>query len=128
MVSMANIPALVTVNGVELPEPSSYEGTTSTIVDSGRNVQGKVVGAVVRNDVAKVTMSWNYLTAKQWATILSLFTANFYCSVRFYNQVTAGYTTRQMYVSDRTAGMWRRSPNNGSIMGWTGAKLSLVEV
>ena len=25
---MANIPALVTVNGVELPEPSSYEGTT----------------------------------------------------------------------------------------------------
>lgn len=42
---MANIPALVTVNGVELPEPSSYEGTTSTIVDSGRNVQGKVVGA-----------------------------------------------------------------------------------
>lgn len=125
---MANIPALVTVNGVELPEPSSYEGTTSTIVDSGRNVQGKFVGAVVRNDVAKVTMSWNYLTAKQWATILSLFTANFYCSVRFYNQVTAGYTTRQMYVSDRTAGMWRRSPNNGSIMGWTGAKLSLVEV
>ncbi len=125
---MANIPALVTVNGVELPEPSSYEGTTSTIVDSGRNVQGKVVGAVVRHDVAKVTMSWNYLTAKQWATILSLFTANFYCSVRFYNQVTAGYTTRQMYVSDRTAGMWRRSPNNGSVMGWTGAKLSLVEV
>lgn len=125
---MANIPALVTVNGVELPEPSSYEGTTSTIVDSGRNVQGKVVGAVVRNDVAKVTMSWNYLTAKQWATILSLFTANFYCSVRFYNQTTAGYTTRQMYVSDRTAGMWRRSPINGNVMGWTGAKLSLVEV
>lgn len=125
---MANISALVTVNGVELPEPSSYEGTTSTIVDSGRNVQGKVVGAVVRHDVAKVTISWNYLTAKQWATILSLFTANFYCSVRFYNQATAGYTTRQMYVSDRTAGMWRRSPNNGSIMGWTGAKLSLIEV
>lgn len=125
---MANISALVTVNGVELPEPSSYEGTTSTIVDSGRNVQGKVVGSVVRHDVAKVTMSWNYLTAKQWAAILSLFTTNFYCSVRFYNQATAGYTTRQMYVSDRTAGMWRRSPINGNVMGWTGAKLSLVEV
>ena len=27
------IPALVTVNGVDLPEPSSYEATTSTIVD-----------------------------------------------------------------------------------------------
>ena len=32
--------ALVSVNGVDLPEPSSYSATTSTIVDSGRNVQG----------------------------------------------------------------------------------------
>ena len=40
--------ALVSVNGVDLPEPSSYSATTSTIVDSGRNVQGKVVGSVVR--------------------------------------------------------------------------------
>lgn len=125
---MANIPALVTVDGVELPEPSSYEGTTSTIVDSGRNVQGKVVGSVVRHDVAKITMSWNYLTAKQWATVLSLFTTSFYRSVKFYNQATAGYTTRQMYVSDRTAGMWRRSPNSGNVMGFTGCKLSLIEV
>lgn len=125
---MANIPALVTVNGTELPEPSSYSGTTSTIVDSGRNVKGKVVGAVVRHDVAKVAIKWNYLTAQQWATILSLFTTNFYCTVRFYNQTKAGYDTRQMYVSDRTAGMWRRSPKNGNVMGWTDCSLSLVEV
>lgn len=71
------IPALVTVNGVDLPEPSSYEATTSTIVDSGRNVQGKVVGSVVRHDVAKVSLKWNYLTAQQWAAILSLFTTRF---------------------------------------------------
>lgn len=97
-------------------------------MDSGRNVQGKVVGAVVRHDVAKVSMSWNYLTARQWADILSLFTTNFYCTVKFYNQATAGYTTRQMYVSDRTGGMWRRGPKTGGVMGWTGCKLSLVEV
>lgn len=125
---MANIPALVTVNGTALPEPSSYEATTSTIVDSGRNAQGKVVGAVVRHDVAKISMSWNYLTAAQWATVLGLFTRNFYCSVRFLNQATNTYETRQMYVSDRTSGMWRRSPNSGNVMGWTGCKMSLVEV
>ena len=125
---MANIPALVTVNGVEFPEPSSYEATTSTIVDSGRNVQGKVVGSVVRHDVAKVAMKWNFLTAQQWATVLSLFTTNFYCTVRFYNQAKAGYDTRQMYVSDRTSGMWRRCPTNGNVMGFTGCSLSLVEV
>ena len=125
---MANIPALVTENGVEFPEPSSYEATTSTIVDSGRNVKGKVVGAVVRHDVAKVSLKWNYLTAQQWATVLGLFTKNFYCTVRFYNQTTAKYDTRQMYVSDRTSGMWRRCPTNGNVMGWTGCSLSLVEV
>lgn len=120
--------ALVTVAGIDLPEPSSYSGTTSTIVDSARNVSGYVVGSVVRHDVAKVELSWRYLTAEQWAGILSLFTENFYNSVTFFNQATAGYTTRKMYVSDRTAGMWRRNPETGAVMGFTDCALSLVEV
>lgn len=120
--------ALVTVAGVDLPEPSSYSGTTSTIVDSARNVSGYVIGSVVRHDVAKVELQWKYLTAQQWADVLSLFTTSFYNSVTFYNQATAGFTTRKMYVSDRNAGMWRRDPETGDIMGWTGCSLSLVEV
>lgn len=120
--------ALVTVGGYELPEPSTYNATTSTIVDSARNVQGKVVGAVVRHDVAKIEMSWKYLTAQQWANILSLFTSSFYNEVRFLNQATNAYTTRTMYVSDRSAAMWRRDPQTGAVMGYTGASLSLVEV
>lgn len=120
--------ALVTVAGVDLPEPSSYSGTTSTIVDSARNVSGYVIGSVVRHDVAKVELQWKYLTAQQWADVLSLFTASFYNSVTFYNQATAGFTTRKMYVSDRNAGMWKRNPKTGDIEGWTGCSLSLVEV
>lgn len=120
--------ALVTVAGVDLPEPSSYSGTTSTIVDSARNVSGYVVGSVVRHDVAKVELQWKYLTAKQWADVLSLFTTSFYNSVTFYNQASAGFTTRNMYVSDRNAGLWRRDPETGDIMGWTNCSLSLVEV
>ena len=120
--------ALVTVAGFELPEPSEYSGNTSTIVDSARNVSGYVIGSVVRHDVAKVELKWRYLTARQWASILILFTNNFYNSVTFYNQVTADYTTRQMYVSDRKAGMWRRNPSTGEVMGWTDCSLSLVEV
>ena len=120
--------ALVTVSGVALPEPSEYSGNTSTIVDSGRNVSGYVIGSVVRHDVAKVELKWRYLTAAQWASVLSLFTHNFYNSVTFFNQATGSYTTRQMYVSDRKAGMWRRHPETGEIMGWTGCSLSLVEV
>jgi len=120
--------ALVTVAGVALPEPSAYNANTSTIVDSARNVSGYVIGSVVRHDVAKVELSWRYLTARQWADILSLFTSNFYNSVTFFNQATAGYTTRTMYVGDRKAGMWRRHPETGEVMGFTECSLSLVEV
>ena len=120
--------ALVTVAGTPLPEPSEYSSSTSTLVDSARNVEGRVVGSVVRSDVAKIEIKWRYLTAQQWASVLSLFTNNFYNSVKFFNQTTAGYTTRDMYVGDRSAGMWRRNPTTGEVMGFTDCSLSLIEV
>ena len=120
--------ALVTIAGYALPEPSTYSASTSTLVDSARNVKGYVIGSVVRNDVAKVEISWRYLTAEQWAKVLSLFTRNFYNSVTFFNQATGAYETRQMYVGDRSAGMWRRHPVTEEVMGWTECKLSLIEV
>lgn len=120
--------ALVTVNGKALPEPSTYSAVTSTIVDSGRNVQGKVVGAVIRHDLAKVELGWKYLTVKQWASVLGEFTRNFYCTVTFFNQATGDYTTRTMYVSDRSAEIFRRDPETGEVLGWVSPRLSLVEV
>ena len=120
--------ALVSIGGYNLPEPSTYSATTSTIVDSARNVSGYVVGNVIRSDVAKIELGWKYLTAQQWANILSLFASSFYNDVRFYNQVTNSYDVRKMYVSDRTANIWRRDPETGEIMGYTGPSLSLVEV
>ena len=120
--------ALVSIGGFDFPEPSTYTATTSTIVDSARNVQGRVVGSVIRHDVAKIELSWKYLTAYQWSQILSLFTSSFYNEVRFLNQVTNAYDTRTMYVGDRNAGMWRRDPQTGDVLGYTGASLSLIEV
>lgn len=120
--------ALVTIAGYELPEPSAYSASTSTLVDSARNVKGYVIGSVIRNDVAKVELSWRYLTAEQWAKILSLFSRSFYNSVTFFNQATGAYETRQMYVGDRSAGMWRRHPVTKEVMGFTDCKFSLIEV
>ena len=120
--------ALVSIGGYDFPEPSTYSAITSTIVDAARNVSGYTVGSVVRNDVAKVELSWRYLTAEQWATILSLFNTSFYNDVRFLNQATNNYDVRPMYVSDRNASMWRRNPRTGEVMGYTNCSLSLVEV
>lgn len=126
------INALVTVAGVALPEPSTYSGNTSTLVDSARNVDGKMIGSVIRDDVAKVELTWRYLTVQQWASVNKLFKQSaggaFINSVTFFDQSAGAYITRQMYVGDRSAGMWRRDPSSGSVMGWTDCKLSLVEV
>lgn len=120
--------SLVSIGGFAFPEPSTYNATTSTIVDSARNVSGYVVGSIVRHDVAKIELTWRYLTAQQWADILSLFTRSFYNDVTFLNQTTNSEDTRTMYVSDRNAGMWRRDPQTGDVMGYTNCSLSLVEV
>lgn len=119
---------LIKIGTFEFPEPSTYNATTSTIVDSGRNVAGYVVGSVIRSDVSKVEVTWKYLTAEQWAAILSCFSASFYNNVRFLDQTTNTYQYKQMYVSDRKSQMWRRHPETGEVMGYTGCSLSLVEV
>ena len=120
--------ALVSIGGFNFPEPSTYNATTATIVDSARNVSGYVIGSVVRPDVAKVELTWKFLTAAQWASVLSLFTNSFYNDVRFFNQAKNDYDTRTMYVSDRSAGIFRRDPQTGKIIGYTNCSLSLVEV
>ena len=123
---------MITVGGYEFPEPSTYSGSTSTLVDSGRNTAGVTIGSVIRDDVGKVEVSWKYLTIEQWANILKCFSiargGSFYNSVTFFCQDIGGWTTREMYVSDRSAGMWRRDPETGDVLGWTDCKLSLVEV
>ena len=124
--------ALVTVGGFNFPEPSTYKGNTSTLVDSARNVQGKMVGSVIRDDVGKVEMTWKYLTIEQWASVLQCFReasgGKFINNVTFFCEDLADWTTRQMYVSDRNAEMFRRDPKTGAVLGWTNCSLSLVEV
>lgn len=129
---MATIRSLVTIGDFALPEPATYSGNTSTLVDTARNTQGVMIGSIIRDDVAKVELSWRYLTVEQWANINKLFKQSvggkFINAVTFFDQSTGDWITRDMYVSDRKAGAWRRDPDNGNILGWTSCKLSLVEV
>lgn len=124
--------ALVSVGNYDFPEPSAYSGNTSTLVDSARNAQGVMIGAVLRDDVAKVDISWKYLTVEQWARVQKCFRQSsggkFINLVSFFDQSVGGWVTKEMYVSDRKSGMWRRDPENGDILGWTDCALSLVEV
>ena len=123
--------ALVSVDGYDFPEPSAYSGNTSTLVDSARNVEGRMVGSIIRDDISKVEISWKYLTVEQWARIQKCFRQSsggkFANNVTFFDQSVGGWVTKEMYVNDRKAGMWRRDPENGDVLGWTDCSLALIE-
>lgn len=123
---------LVCVDGYDFPEPSEYQANTATLVDSARNVQGVMVGAVIRDDVAKVSIKWRYLTVEQWSKINKCFKQSsggkFINSVTYFDQTEGDWVTRELYVNDRTSGMWRRHPVTGEILGWTDCALALIEV
>ena len=124
--------ALVSVGGYDFPEPSAYSGNTSTLVDSSRNVEGRMVGSVIRDDISKVEISWKYLTVEQWARIQKCFRQSaggkFINNVTFFDQSVGGWVTKEMYVSDRKANIFRRDPVSGNILGWESPSLSLIEV
>lgn len=113
------------------PCPSTYVGTTSTGVNTGRNVSGVVVGGVVRENIAAVTATWSYITIEDWKKILqqfnSVYGGSFYQRVTFFNQDTGTVRTAKMYVSDRTTGGMCVFDENGKPKGWQDAKLELIE-
>ena len=122
---------MVSIGSFAFPEPSTYSATTSTVVDSGRNVEGYVIGAVIRDDLAKISMTWNYISAQDWANISAQFSpargGSFYNDVTFFLQDTNSWVTREMYVNDRTADVFLRD-KAGNIKGYQGASLALIEV
>lgn len=118
--------ALVTIGSFVLPTPSEYTAVQADIVDSGRNANGVIVSSVVRANVAKITMSWKYLTVEQWSDILQVFKNSFENAVTYFDQVAGTYVTKTMYISDRQGGLAQFK--NGQPVGWVNCSLSLVEV
>ena len=116
-----------TENSYPLPNPTTYSGNTTTVVDSGKSVSGHLLGSMVRDDVAKISLSWNYLSVEDWAQINQLFKRQFINTVRFFDQTAGAWIERDMHISDRGAGMWRID-SDGKVLGWTGCSLQLTEV
>lgn len=122
---------LVRIGTFDVPEPSTYSSTTSTVVDSARNAQAVQIGAVVRDGLAKIELGWKFISASDWASLLAQFDmkrgGSFYNDVEFFNQDTNDWETRQMYVSDRTSSIFLRNAQGG-IKGYLNTRIALIEV
>lgn len=115
---------------VKLPEPSSYEAMTATIVKEVRNSDGEISFTVVKDDAAKITLEWSILSGATWGAILSIFSGKlrFVRPVKFINQTDNDFATRMMYVSDRTAEIHSRKVVNGEVrIIYKNCKLELID-
>jgi hypothetical protein len=94
--------AFLSVNGYELPPcKRGVKIVVSTIVDSGRDANGAVVGQRVGRDQYKIDgLEWPWLPAETWERILSII-SNFFFYVTFNDPVTGKKTTIRMYCGDR---------------------------
>lgn len=96
--------SFLAINDYELPPPKrGVSILVTTIVDSGRNANGAVVGQKVGRDQYKIDgLEWSWLTAEQWGKILSLLNG-FFVNVSFIDPVTNSVKTIKMYPGDRSA-------------------------
>lgn len=124
-----------TAGGIAIPEPAYGSGqvTISTMVNAGRNANGKFVGQVIGNDKMKVEMNWGVLTQHQFKGVLDIFNRDsggkFVNTFYVYDPRTGGYQYKKMYVGDRAG-----TPIMVDMLGsgdpryWTDIKVDLIEV
>ena len=81
--------AYLAINGYALPPcKRGVTPTVTTLVDSGRNANGTVVGQRIGRDQYKIdNLEWSWLTAEQWSKILSILD-NFFVNVTFIDPVS----------------------------------------
>lgn len=129
----------------DIPVPSDYSGLSSTVVDSGRNISGQVIGGIVREDVAKVELKWNFMTVAQYAKLAQLFDSkyngNFFVGVSFFDIVAGTWDgsiesapdivnnpIRLFYPSDRKVQFAKMVLNSdGSPKGYENVSLNLID-
>lgn len=120
--------AFIRINGNRYPMPSrGLELKTSTIVDSGRNSNGVLVGQKVGRDLQKIeSLEWKYLTANIWSSILKEFDQSFIATVTYPDMVNNRWTTRKMYCGDRAAKPFKLG-KDGLPVSYIECSLNLVD-
>mgnify|MGYP003311836637 CR=1 FL=1 len=122
---------LFKINGHTYKAPSNLAPVISTLVDSGRNTNGTVVGQKVGRDIYKLNnLQWNMLSVAEWRDILAEF-GDFYVEISFFAPDTASWKTLKMYPGDRTCEypkgeMWYN--DDGSPKVWFNCKANIIDI
>lgn len=112
---------ILTIDGVELPAPSSYKVQLSDLDSSGtgRTEDGTLVRERVRGGVAKISVSWAALSTADCARVLTATAPDSMQVGYFFGTMR----TAKMYAGDRTAALLAARDGQGV---WE-VELNLIE-
>lgn len=113
--------ALIQINGVDIKDPSSYEYQRYDLDaedGTGRNQKGDMCRDRQAIKV-KLVCSWPALTKSEMRALLQAVKDTFF-SVTYLDAYTGDYTTKTMYVGDRSAPLWYKDY-------WQGLTMDFIE-
>lgn len=119
-------------SGIEIPEPAFDSGavTISTLVNAGRNANGKFVGQVIGNDKLKIDLNWSAMTPDQFQDFLKIWDreqgGKFVNEFTVYDPRHRGYRDMKMYVGDRSGKPF--IVDGAHPRYWTEIQANLIEV
>lgn len=119
---------------VTFPITSTYQTTSSTLVDAGRNTEGVFVGSVVGTPKRKIEVSWRVISIADYSKLAKFFNSHFTFYAYYFDQDDNAWETREFYVGDRVSKalqqeQWK-STNRGGLVEPShieGFKLSLID-
>ncbi len=133
-------------NFTNLPTPSDYKMTSTTLVSNARNSAGFLITTIVREGIRKIEMTWKYLSQTQFSLVAKLFEGTgtggvgaFTCYLNYYDTIRGAYIDsyteyntsnerRSFYVGDRVCDSAKvKLDNNGKVVGYENVRLSLIE-
>ena len=115
---------MITINGIAVPAPDSYEITISDL-DASANRSGN--GTLYRDRIATkrtLNLSWAMMDHQDLSSLLNAVSPVFF-PVTYTDPALNGLTTKTFYVSDRNAGIALKMPDG--TYRWSGVSFSLVE-
>ena len=116
----------VSVNGQALPCPSEMSVSKDDLhVETERNAAGVLMGELVRSDVVKLELKWNYLKAADYVRLEGILGKNLWKPVQ-YLEANGGTRSLSMYKGTVKATP-HRLLETGRIDGYLNVAVNLIE-
>lgn len=116
--------AMIQVNGVDISTPSNFSVSVNDIVKADRDGAGSMFIQKIATK-RKIEMTWNFLSASKFSTLLTAVGASVTFSVNYPDPVTGTTRSGTFYVGDRSA---EAMDYKNGVIRWKNVKFNFVEI